>query len=304
MKLIHLSKTDIGLVRAANEDSIGSIINSTGVYSNVYIVCDGMGGHVGGARASQTAIRSIKEYFNGTPNPTPNIALKDAIEFANMQIFGDAESNPEFKGMGTTVTLMVESAGFIYIAHVGDSRIYINTDKRLYRLTKDHSFVQSLVDAGMLTDEEMETHPRKNELSRALGIAMEVDVEVASQPIIAKQGDKFLLCTDGLCGLINDTMILKAINHAATLELTVDKLIELAKKAGGHDNISADLIEVIESDFTKTQFVDKNFPNSNTGTQQLNIPAKQPKPKINKQLLQMILLVVIIGCSTCLPNSL
>ena len=295
MKLIHLSKTDIGLVRAANEDSIGSIINSTGVYSNVYIVCDGMGGHVGGARASQTAIRSIKEYFNGTPNPTPNIALKDAIEFANMQIFGDAESNPEFKGMGTTVTLMVESAGFIYIAHVGDSRIYINTDKRLYRLTKDHSFVQSLVDAGMLTDEEMETHPRKNELSRALGIAMEVDVEVASQPIIAKQGDKFLLCTDGLCGLINDTMILKAINHAATLELTVDKLIELAKKAGGHDNISADLIEVIESDFTKTQFVDKNnVPNSNTGTQQLNIPAKQPKPKISKQLLQMILLVVVL----------
>ncbi|MDA0764054.1 MAG: Stp1/IreP family PP2C-type Ser/Thr phosphatase [Proteobacteria bacterium] len=295
MKLIHLSKTDIGLVRAANEDSIGSIINSTGVYSNVYIVCDGMGGHVGGARASQTAIRSIKEYFNGTPNPTPNIALKDAIEFANMQIFGDAESNPEFKGMGTTVTLMVESAGFIYIAHVGDSRIYINTDKRLYRLTKDHSFVQSLVDARMLTDEEMETHPRKNELSRALGIAMEVDVEVASQPIIAKQGDKFLLCTDGLCGLINDTMILKAINHTATLELTVDKLIELAKKAGGHDNISADLIEVIESDFTKTQFVDKNnVPNSNTGTQQLNIPAKQPKPKISKQLLQMILLVVVL----------
>ena len=182
MKLIHISKTDVGLVRPANEDSIGSIINNSGVYSNIYIVCDGMGGHVGGARASQTAINSILEYFKNSPDPTPNIALNDAIEFANMQIFGDAESNPEFKGMGTTVTLMVESDGLFYIAHVGDSRIYINTDKKLYRLTKDHSFVQTLVDAGQLTDAEMETHPRKNELTRALGIAMEVDVEVAPQP--------------------------------------------------------------------------------------------------------------------------
>ena len=129
MKLIHISKTDVGLVRPANEDSIGSIVNNSGVYSNIFIVCDGMGGHVGGARASQTAIRSIEEYFKNTPDPTPNIALKEAIEFANMQIYGDAELNPEFKGMGTTVTLMVESEGLFYIAHVGDSRIYINTDK-------------------------------------------------------------------------------------------------------------------------------------------------------------------------------
>jgi serine/threonine protein phosphatase PrpC len=295
MKLIHISKTDVGLVRPANEDSIGSIINNSGVYSNIYIVCDGMGGHVGGARASQTAIRSIEEYFKNTPDPTPNIALNDAIEFANMQIFGDAESNPEFKGMGTTVTLMVESEGLFYIAHVGDSRVYINTDKKLYRLTKDHSFVQTLVDAGQLTDAEMETHPRKNELTRALGIAMEVDVEVAPQPIRAKSGDKFLLCSDGLCGLINDTMILTTINAYSELDATVDELIELAKKAGGHDNISADLIEVIESDFAKTKFVDKNnVPNTNTGTQEVKIPSGPTKPKMDKKLQILLSLVVLI----------
>ena len=295
MKLIHVSKTDVGRVRPANEDSIGSIIKNIGIYSNVYIVCDGMGGHVGGARASQIAIRSIDEYFRGTPDPTPNIALKTAIEFANMQIFGDAQANPEYKGMGTTVTLMVESNGLLYIAHVGDSRIYINTDRELYRITKDHSFVQNLVDAGQLTDSEMETHKRKNELTRALGIAMDVDVEVAPQPIRAKKGDKFLLCSDGLCGLINDSMISATINTYSDLNTAVDELILLANNAGGHDNISADLIEVIESDFVKTTFVDKNnVPNSNTGTQEVKLPNGPTKPKIDKKLQILLSLVVLV----------
>ena len=286
MKLVHISKTDVGLVRPANEDSIGSIIDHNGIYSNIYIVCDGMGGHVGGSRASQTAIRSILEYFNNTPSQNPNTALKDAIDFANMQIFGDARANPEFKGMGTTVTLMVESDGLIYIAHVGDSRIYINTDRELFRITKDHSFVQNLVDAGQLTDAEMETHPRKNELTKALGIAIDVDVEVAPNPVRAKIGDKFLLCSDGLCGLVNDATISSTVNAYSDLEATVDELIKLANNAGGHDNISVDLIEVIESDFIKTSFIDKNnVSNSITGTQEVKLEPNLVKPKINKKLI-------------------
>jgi serine/threonine protein phosphatase PrpC len=300
MKLIHVSKTDVGRVRPANEDSIGSIIKNIGIYSNVYIVCDGMGGHVGGARASQTAIRSIDEYFKGTPDPTPNIALKTAIEFANMQIFGDAQANPEYKGMGTTVTLMVESNGLLYIAHVGDSRIYINTDRELFRVTKDHSFVQNLVDAGQLTDAEMETHKRKNELTRALGIAMDVDVEVAPQPIRAKKGDKFLLCSDGLCGLINDSMISATINTYSDLNAAVDELIQLANNAGGHDNISADLIEVIESDFVKTSYENKNnVSNSNTGTQEVKLPIEPAKPKMDKKLQIILSLVGLIAFVVC-----
>ena len=286
MKLVHISKTDVGLVRPANEDSIGSIIDHNGIYSNIYIVCDGMGGHVGGSRASQTAIRSILEYFNNTPSQNPNTALKDAIDFANMQIFGDAQANPEFKGMGTTVTLMVESDGLIYIAHVGDSRIYINTDRELFRITKDHSFVQNLVDAGQLTDAEMETHPRKNELTKALGIAIDVDVEVAPNPVRAKIGDKFLLCSDGLCGLVNDATISRTVNAYSDLEATVDELIKLANNAGGHDNISVDLIEVIESDFIKTSFIDKNnVSNSITGTQEVKLEPTLVRPKINKKLI-------------------
>ena len=295
MKLKHSPKTNKGLVRPANEDSIGSLIKQEGIYTNIYIVCDGMGGHVGGARASQSAVRHIKEYFSNTPDPTPNTALKEAIEFANMQIFADATENPEFKGMGTTVTLMVESDGLLYIAHVGDSRIYINTDKKLVRITKDHSYVQSLVDAGRLMDAQMETHPRKNELTKALGIAIDVDVEVAPQPIRAKKGDKFLLCTDGLCGLINDTRISSIINSNADLEETVHQLIEAANKAGGHDNISVDLIEVTESEFTKSKYINRNnVPVSNTGTQQVFIDPKNDKPIINKKLIQIILSVVVL----------
>ena len=113
MKLKHSPKTNKGLVRPANEDSIDSLIKQEGSYTNIYIVCDGMGGHVGGARASQSAVRHIKEYFSSTPDPTPNTALKEAIEFANVQIFADATENPEFKGMGTTVTLIVESDGLL-----------------------------------------------------------------------------------------------------------------------------------------------------------------------------------------------
>ena len=213
MKLNFAEVTDIGLVRKANEDNVGHLSSQqTNGYGEVFIVCDGMGGHVGGARASQKAVESIKEYFSTEPNANPQIALREAVEFANMQIFAEAQSNPEFTGMGTTVTILVESNSMINIAHVGDSRIYINTDGVLHRITKDHSFVQGLVDAGQITDDQMESHPRKNELTRALGIADTVKVEVNDTPILAKKGDKFMLCSDGLCGLVNDTTMMNTLN--------------------------------------------------------------------------------------------
>ena len=115
--------------------------------------------------------------------------------------------------MGTTCTALLQREDKIYIAHVGDSRIYIYTDTKFYRITKDHSFVQKLVDSGQLEDSETESHPRKNELTRALGIAPDVIVEVAENPILAKKGDKFLMCSDGLSGLVNDFKISNALKN-------------------------------------------------------------------------------------------
>lgn len=296
MKLNYFSKTVIGLVRKANEDSIGSIVKPNKYDLNLRIVCDGMGGHIGGAKASKIAVQSIQEYFTNNPNPVPQIALKEAIGFANIQIYGSAQAEPEFKGMGTTCTVLLEIEGLIYIAHVGDSRIYIHTDKKLYRITKDHSYVQELVDKGEITDQQMETHPKKNQLTRALGISDEVEVEVVSKPILSKTGDYFMLCSDGLNGLINDRMINSVLKTNVSIETMVNNLITMAEAAGGHDNISVDLIQVVESEHIRTQFVNKNNEDLvDTRTQQIVIEKqfKKRKPLYyikNKIVLSSILL--------------
>lgn len=271
MKLKHFSKSVVGLVRKANEDSIGSLNDSqTNGNGDVFVVCDGMGGHVGGATASQLAIKSILEYFKGDVNSNPILALEKAISFANHQIFQLSQEDTSLKGMGTTCTLLLRKEDKIYIAHVGDSRIYLSSNNKLYRLTKDHSFVQKLVDVGQLEDSEMESHPRKNELTRALGIASDVEVEVANNPILAKSGDKFLLCTDGLCGLVNDPTILNTLNTTEGSN-AVNELILLAENSGGNDNISVDLIQVVQSPHIKSVFKDQGN-KTLTATQIIDIP--------------------------------
>jgi len=302
MKLNYFSKTVLGLVRKANEDNIGSITKPNKSNINLRIVCDGMGGHIGGAKASKIAVESIKEYFSNNPNPVPQVALKEAINFANLQIYGSAQADPEFKGMGTTCTALLESEGLIYIAHVGDSRIYIHTDQKLYRITKDHSYVQELVDKGEITDQQMETHPKKNQLTRALGIGAEVEVEVVSKPILAKSGDFFMLCSDGLSGLINDKMINSVLTTDSAIETKVNNLITMAESAGGHDNISVDLIEIIDSEHIKTQFVNKNNEDLiDTKTQQFlikkNNQTKKPLSFLKNKIIasSFILGLLLVG---------
>jgi serine/threonine protein phosphatase PrpC len=299
MKFNYFSKTVVGLVRKANEDSIGSITKPNEFNLNLRIVCDGMGGHIGGAKASKIAVESIREYFSNNPNPVPQIALKEAITFANLQIFASAQAEPEFKGMGTTCAVLLEIEGLIYIAHVGDSRIYIHTDHKLYRVTKDHSYVQDLVDKGEITDQQMETHPNKNQLTRALGIADRVEVDVVSKPILAKSGDYFMLCSDGLSGLINDRMINSVLKTEDSIETMVNNLITMAEAAGGHDNISVDLIEILESEHIKTQFVNKNNEDLiDTKTQKIVIDNKnQNKKTVNYNTNKLVIVSVLIALS-------
>ncbi|MDC0117742.1 Stp1/IreP family PP2C-type Ser/Thr phosphatase, partial [Flavobacteriaceae bacterium] len=263
MDLKHFSKTVVGLVRKANEDYIGFLTNDqTNGNGDIFVVCDGMGGHVGGATASKKAVECILEYFKNETHPNPILALEKAISFANEQIFLFSQDNPVLKGMGTTCTALLQKDDNVYIAHVGDSRIYLNTDSKLYRVTKDHSFVQKLVDAGQLADSEMENHPRKNELTRALGISSNVEVEVSEKPLIVKNGDKFLMCSDGLCGLVNDPTISHIINKEKGFK-AVEELIQLALNAGGNDNISVGIIDVVSSPHLKTVFKDQTNNRSN-----------------------------------------
>ena len=281
MKLKHFSKTVIGLVRKANEDYIGSNTNiETNGNGDVFVVCDGVGGHVGGAIASKTAVESILQYFKNDSHPNPVIALEKAISFANAQIYQLSQNDPDLTGMGTTCTVLLQKDNQIYIAHVGDSRIYLNTDGKMYRVTKDHSFVQKLVDAGQLKDSEMETHPRKNELTRALGISEQVEVEVSEKPLLVKNGDKFLMCSDGLCGLVNDPTISYIINKESGPNV-VDELISLAENAGGNDNISVDIIDVISSPHLKTIFKDQtNKTDDFSETQTLDVSSMKSDRKL------------------------
>ena len=249
------SNTAVGNVRAANEDFLGHAETPNGL---LYVVCDGMGGHVGGATAAQMATNSIIEYFNQDPIENVLIGLSDAISYANQNIYNYAQENPELKGMGTTCTVVIAREPQIYIAHVGDSRIYLHTDGKLHRITKDHSFVQGLVDQGIIQDEEAENHPRKNEILKALGIRAEVEPTVFNAAIQAKKGDKFLLCSDGLNGEVNDPTIESLINKNTDINKAGDELIEAALNAGGKDNITLQIIEVLNSPHEKSAFPNYN----------------------------------------------
>lgn len=250
MNFNNYTGTDVGQKRQANEDFHGDRMTVNGY---VFVVCDGMGGHVGGATASQLAVNSILEFFDKEPLENIILGIDKAIKFANEQIFATALAQPELKGMGTTATVTVMREEGAYIGHVGDSRIYLKSDGKLNRLTKDHSFVQGLVDQGIIKDEEAESHPQKNQILRALGIREDVDATVCDSPIQLKVGDTILMCSDGLSGLVKDSRMEDLLNEN-NVQQSVVGLINEANQNGGDDNITAAVISVTESPYTVSVF--------------------------------------------------
>ena len=260
MKYSSKSLTHVGKVRKANEDNLGQAPTPNG---QLFVVCDGMGGHVGGAQASSIAVNSIIEFFQRDMYDNVIQAIDHALSFANEQIYASALSNPALKGMGTTAVILLIRGEECFIGHVGDSRIYLRSSRKLNRITKDHSFVQSLVDSGIIHDDDAENHPKKNQILQALGISPMVKATICQSPIITKAGDMFLLCSDGLNGMVNDRDI-EHIMQEDNLEVTCGNLITAALNGGGTDNITASLVLIQESAFTSSNFVHFN-----------------PKPKVN-----------------------
>ena len=249
-------KDVIGNVRTAQEDSHDiAVLTPNG---DVFVVCDGMGGHVGGKQASSIAVKSIIEHLKKEKYDQPMQALNDALQFANMQILGYAKDHPELRGMGTTACIVLLQDTEAYIAHVGDSRIYLymGKEQQLHRVTKDHSFVQTLVDAGQITDEEAEHHPNKNRILKALGIKPEL--VPTCNVLHPKNGDCFLICSDGLNGMITDSTIKGVLKQDIPLADKGERLIQLALEAGGHDNITVELIQITSSPHTQSQFISFN----------------------------------------------
>lgn len=261
----HVFQKDvIGNVRKAQEDSHD--IAALTPNGDVFVVCDGMGGHVGGKQASSIAVRSIIEYLKKERYPQPIQALNDALQFANMQILGYANEHPELKGMGTTACIVLLQDTDAYIAHVGDSRIYLylGKEKQLHRITKDHSFVQALVDAGQITDEEAEHHPNKNCILRALGI--KPDLEPSIDKVLPKNSDVFLICSDGLSGMVSDSTMRDVLLKNTSIEYKGETLINLALEAGGLDNITLELIQIANSPHSKSVFRSYNPTSANLST--------------------------------------
>lgn len=247
-----------GQVRKVNEDSLGFATVPNG---ELFVVCDGMGGHVGGATASKIAVEQIIEYFKAQQYPNVYQALNDALCCANRMILDTAAANPSLKGMGTTACILLVSGNDAYIAHVGDSRIYLYEEqkKRLFRITKDHSLVQALVDQGQLDDRLAEHHAQKNVILKALGTKERVVPEVYNSPVQPAKGDIFLICSDGLSGMIDDNGIEAILSSSQSTEQKTIDLVTNANLPGkGLDNITAQLIKLLDSPYPISNHPDHN----------------------------------------------
>lgn len=237
------SGSDVGRVRKSNEDAFWHS-------GRLFIVADGMGGHAAGEIASRIATETIRSWRfpdETAPAEADRSAVREALLAANQAVYEQAVRDPACRGMGTTVTLALLSSSRATLGHVGDSRAYLIRDGRLVRLTEDHSVVAELVRTGGLTEEEASAHPFRNLLTRALGTAREVEVDVETVPLQA--GDGLLLCTDGLSGVLSESELLRLVSEAQDPQTAVGRMLDAANAAGGPDNITAILVwpEVDES---------------------------------------------------------
>ncbi|HEV7493771.1 Stp1/IreP family PP2C-type Ser/Thr phosphatase [Baekduia sp.] len=232
----HAARTDTGRARSANEDSYW-------VHSPLFVLADGMGGAQAGEVASQTAV-SVFSTQGGMPDGpgTYEERLAALVAQANGQVYSQAQSDDQFAGMGTTLTVAYVGEDDLAIAHVGDSRFYVLRDGELTQLTDDHSLVGELVRRGQISAEEAEDHPQRSIITRALGIEGEVVVDHFSWPV--RDGDLFLLCSDGLTGMVSDAGVAEILAGAPSLAVAAQRLVTAANEAGGRDNITVILFRV------------------------------------------------------------
>ena len=234
--------TDVGMCRKINEDNYYVLTEGNFPYA---IVADGMGGHKAGEIASMMVVDVIKNRLENMLDSDMDYVeagetVRQAVISANSIIYHYAENHYKIMGMGTTASLAMIYQNKIITAHVGDSRIYRITKDEIKQLTKDHSYVQELVSVGKLTPEEAKHHPKKNFITRAMGAEETVKVDIN---IIPYNGEKILICSDGLTNFTTDEEIRDTMNEPHTLQENSEKLIELANSRGGKDNITIVVLE-------------------------------------------------------------
>ncbi len=233
MKLVYSVKSDVGRVRDGNEDSY--ILSSP-----LFVVADGVGGHVAGEVASQTAVEVIRESLEDDPVAHLD-DLAHTVKKANAAIWDRAQEDSSLSGMGTTCTLMVVDGSTAHIAHVGDSRAYLLRDDELSQITEDHTLVARMVKEGRLAPDEAQHHPQRSIITRALGLSEEVEVDLLT--IELRDGDRVLLCSDGLSDMIDNEQIHDTLAHGDDAAAAAERLVDLANESGGEDNITVVVVD-------------------------------------------------------------
>jgi len=242
LKINFAGRTDVGRKRTNNED-IFVIEPELGLC----LVADGLGGAAAGEVASRIFLETaVKVFQNPTPRTVAEVTKRVQVCFlmANEAIMNNIKENPAHQGMGCTAELMAFSEEEFVLGHIGDSRTYRFRDGRLRRLTKDHSLVQEQIDKGIITPEDARTHPLRSVIHKAVGIDPKIELDFVKSKILPQ--DQYLLCSDGLTDMVAENMILNTLDSNMTLNQKVDHLIELALSAGGGDNVTAVLVEIVD----------------------------------------------------------
>lgn len=234
--------TDLGLVRKNNEDSLFARDSAVGPLENLFIVADGMGGYAGGEYASAFVVAKIPELLEKREEKE---AIKDVLLYVtdrtNKALFQIARNDRRLKGMGSTLVMATVSGGEVQAVNVGDSRLYL-FDGTLRQITKDHSLVDEMVEKGKLTKEDPFYAANKNIITRAMGIGAYVEADHFCAPV--REGDRLLLCSDGLSGMVGDEAVSAVLAEEKDTDAAAGTLMRLAKEAGGRDNISIILIDI------------------------------------------------------------
>ena len=232
--------TDIGKRRSINEDCVYASDQPVGNLPNLLIVADGMGGHNAGELASRFTVESIVDYIGKAAEDRPIPLLSYAIHHANENVIEKAKTDKSLEGMGTTVVAATIQGSYLYVANVGDSRLYL-IDKNITQITRDHSLVEEMIRVGELKREEARTHPDRNVITRAIGVKEPVRIDFFDMKL--EKGDIILLCSDGLTNMVEDRDILKIVKKSGSLKEAAGRLVTEANKNGGKDNISVVLAE-------------------------------------------------------------
>ena len=231
--------TDVGRNRSMNQDFVFASETPVGNLPNLFVVADGMGGH----RAGDTASRD--ESVRRSPETNPIKTIRAAVEEANRRVYEKSREDEGLAGMGTTLVVAVIEGRYLYVANVGDSRLYLIRDD-IRQITKDHSLVEEMVRSGKLKREEARNHPNKNVITRAVGVEREVNIDFFDLRI--RKGDMILLCSDGLSNMLEDSEIFAIVKSGKDVEERARKLISAANQNGGKDNISVVLVEPLSGE--------------------------------------------------------